>query len=265
MCIMSVAEERSWFDRLRRRRELSVSSTRLFARREGDAQFLVYQMAIDAPADLAMVLPLPVSKVAEDAIEFLDLSAIPLLFEQLHACFAEPVSRGELLDLEEVAAMPQALVVHSVGSFEASWVPTLADMTRLDARFRLADDVWGDLPQFSDYGFAVFKLKAGAHTIHPMAMKFPTKDAALYFPTVHVHDGKVHEQAGFDHELYFQCEGKPLLEAPGGASKQIETAFHMPEERIVIGDTRGAVAHGMTLYRVELRGKLPNADTRVRI
>lgn len=258
-------EQRGLLARLMRRRELSVSSTRLFARREGGDQFLVYQMAIDAAADVAMVLPLPVATVAEDAIEFLDLSDIPLLFDRLHDCFEEPVSRGEFLDLEHVAAMPQSLVVHSVGSFEASWVPTLGDMNRLDARFRLSDEVWRSLPQFADYGFAVFKLKAGAHTIHPMAMRFPTKDPALYFPTVHVHDGKVHKKAAFDHELYFQCEGPPVLDAPGGgATPQIQTAYYVPRARLDVGDTRGAVAGDDTLYRVELRGAFANADTRVR-
>lgn len=264
MCIMSMEEQRGLLDRLMRRRELSVSSTRLFARRDGGDQYLVYQMAIDAPAELAMVLPLPVAKVAEDAIAFLDLSEVPQLFDRLRDCFEAPANRGELLDLEEVAAMPQSLVVHSVGSFEASWVPTLADMTRLDPRFRLSDDVWRDLPQFADYGFAVFKLKAGAQTIHPMAMKFPTKDPALYFPTVHVHDGKVHRKAGFDHELYFQCEGAPVLDAPGGATRPIETAFYVPRARVDVDETLGAVAGDMTLYRVELRGTLANTDTRVR-
>jgi len=265
MCIMSVAEQRGLLDRLTRRRALSVSSTRLFARREGDHQFLVYQMAIDAPSELAMVLPLPVSKIADDAIAFLDLSAVPTLFTQLAACFEAPVSRGGIQAMEELAAVPQTLVVHSVGSFEASWVPTLADMNRLDPRFRLADAVWRDLPQFADHGFAVFKLKAGAHTIHPMAMKFPTKDPALYFPTVHVHDGAVHRKAHFDHELYFQCEGPPRLEAPGGATQPIETAYHEARSRVNVGETRDAVAADLPLYRVELRGTFANADTRVRV
>lgn len=262
---MSMEEQRGVLDRLMRRRQLSVRSTRLFARREGGDQFLVYQMAIDAPAELAMVLPLPVAKVAEDAIEFVDLSEVPQLFDRLRDCFEQPAPRGAMLGLEQVAAMPQALVVHSVGSFEASWVPTLGDMSRLDPRFRLADEVWRDLPQFADFGFAVFKLKAGAHTIHPMAMKFPTKDPALYFPTVHVHDGKVHRKAEFDHELYFQCEGQPVLDAPGGATRPIETAYYVPRARLEVDQTRGAVEGDKTLYRVELRGTFANTDTRVRV
>ena len=40
-----------------------------------------------------------------------------------------------------------------------------------------------------------------------MAFRFPTRlDEALYFPTLHIHDGRVNAQADFDHTLYFQGE-----------------------------------------------------------
>jgi hypothetical protein len=62
------------------------------------------------------------------------------------------------------------------------------------------------LPQYKDYGFAVFKLKKGEHKVHPMALEFPRADARrLFFPTVHIHDGKVHDRARFDHALF--CQG----------------------------------------------------------
>lgn len=264
MCIMSAAFSQKLRERTDARRALSVKSTRLFARRSRDHQYLVYQMAIDAPVDVAMILPLPVSVVADDAIEFLDLSAIPMLFDRLHACFEAPVSRGSFRGVPQAQAAPK-LVVHNVGSFEASWVPALSDMNRLDERFRLDDKVWRDLPQFADYGFAVFKLKAGAHTIHPMAMKFPTKDPALYFPTVHVHDGEVHRDAAFDHELYFQSDSFPVVDAPRGARPPVEVAHVAPQYRLDVAKTRGAVVENIRLHRIELRGTLANTDTRVRI
>src|ERR1043166_4477512 len=142
MCIMSLAQAEVVAENKRRRAAISVSSTRLFARLDGADQYLVYQMAIDAPAELVMVLPLPVAKIAEDAIEFIDLSAIPKLFDALNACFEPPMSRG--IERSATLALPQTLTVHRVGSFEASWVPTLADMNRLDPRFRLDDQVWRD-------------------------------------------------------------------------------------------------------------------------
>jgi hypothetical protein len=45
-----------------------------------------------------------------------------------------------------------------------------------------------------------------------MALRFPTREpGALFFPTVHVHDGNVSESAAFDHTLYAQLS--PLLGA----------------------------------------------------
>jgi hypothetical protein len=80
------------------------------------------------------------------------------------------------------------------------------DFSRLDEQFRLPVGTWDKLPQYGDYGFAVFKLKKGEHRIHPMAFLFPRANPKkLFFPTVHIHDGKVHDQAEFDHALY--CQG----------------------------------------------------------
>jgi hypothetical protein len=66
--------------------------------------------------------------------------------------------------------------------------------------------------RYRDHGFAVFKLKPGEAKIHPMAFSFPRRDTkTLFFPTVHIHDGKVHPKAGFDHGLYCQpLEHEPL-------------------------------------------------------
>src|SRR5207248_7445223 len=95
------------------------------------------------------------------------------------------------------------LNVVDVGSFEASFVPTIPDFERLDERFRLPTGTWDQLPQYKQYGFTVFKLKPGAKVIHPMAFEFPrAAPARLFFPTVHIHDGKVHDTATFDHALY---------------------------------------------------------------
>ena len=102
-----------------------------------------------------------------------------------------------------------------VGSFEASFVPSIADFARLDERFRLPEGTWDSLPRYKKFGFAVFKLKEGKKTIHPMAFNFPQADPSkLFFPTVHIHDGKVHDKADFDHDLYCQ-------EAESQSNKQL--------------------------------------------
>lgn len=187
----------------------AVADTSIFARDSQDGrQFLVYGMSVSAAEDLAMILPLPTPRAApEDAVRFINLEGYPHFFNDLRRGFRHLVPhafRGELsLSLE---AKPKLQVV-AVGSFEASFVPTVADFNRLDERFRLPTAVWKQLPGYRDWGFAVFKLQSGSRKIHPMAFEFPRADSRrLYFPTLHIHDGQVHGRANFDHALYCQAD-----------------------------------------------------------
>lgn len=174
-------------------------------------QALAYRMTISSTAETAMVLPLPVAAGAgEDAVRFVSLERHPRMFEELDELFPRDdvdVCRGIA-----PGPFPPRLVVHKVGSFIASYVPTRADFARLDPRFRVPDELFDTVPHYTDYGFAVFQLRAGKHRIHPMALTFPTRDPdRLFFPTVHVHDGRFHPRAEFDHKLYYQhprCTGR---------------------------------------------------------
>ncbi len=261
----------------------AVSETRIFARRDGpDRQIVVYAMSLEADADVAMVLPLPVRiGSAEDAVEFVDLAAYPTFFEDLELGFPLGDLPGtDLLDVPSFfLSMPSKLPVVKVGCLEASFVPTIRDFGRLDPRFRMPAGTWDRLPVYQDYGFAVFKLKAGASTRHPMAFSFPTRHAAgLFFPTVHVHDGEVHDTAWFDHTLYAQV---PMDLAPdagvwrrsiapvtdvsvsdqpfsGGAMLRLEGDPAFP---IDVRRARGVVLGGEHCHRHQLAGQHPNRDT----
>ncbi len=190
-----------------------VDQTKVFARASGKGrQLIVYSMQIEAEKELAMILPIPTpEKTAENAVKFIDLQKYPEFFVELKHGFPEPKSAS--LGGSGAGSFAGGLVetkplkVVEVGSFEASFVPTLADFKRLDERFRLPNEAWEELPQYKRFGFAVFKLKEGKLKVHPMAFDFPTADSSkLFFPTVHIHDGKVHEKADFDHTLYCQIE-----------------------------------------------------------
>jgi hypothetical protein len=193
-----------------------VANTNIFARSSKDGrQFLVYSMTLSAKEDLAMILPIPVPKESkEDAVHFINLEEYPNFFADMLKGFPPPPaarSLGKVNSADAKAALP----VVEVGSFEASFVPSVKDFDRLDERFRLPTEVWDKLPMYKDYGFTVFKLKKGAKTIHPMAFEFPrAKPEKLFFPTVHIHDGKVHGTAMFDHLLFCQrseTETDPIL------------------------------------------------------
>jgi hypothetical protein len=237
-----------------------VSSTKIFARHLDDGdQVLVYSMRFAAAGELAMILPLPVPpSPPEDAVRFVSLEKYDRFFDDMRAAF--PITQMLSFSGPVPSAAPAArnLVVHEVGDFEASFVPTLPDFARLDERFQLDGRVWDGLPQYRDWGFAVFKLKGDAQkqkNVHPMAFMFPRRDpTSLFFPTVHVHDGVVHETADFDHALYCQPSR--------------ETAANLRWERSAggLGDTvdatraRNLIDPRAYAFRMDLRGTAPNGD-----
>ncbi len=62
-----------------------VKNTRIFARLgRRENQVLIYQLALNAPEDLAMVLPLPVKPASgEEAMTFFDFSTYDAVFDDL--------------------------------------------------------------------------------------------------------------------------------------------------------------------------------------
>ena len=246
MCCFSVGSPGWWLQRLTTPR-IHVSKTNIFARMIAPGvQALAYGMNLSSAREVAMILPLPVVPGSgEDAVKFVSLEEHPRMFEELQAMF---------IDLHAVSrksrGMPQSipkLVVHEIGSFIASYVPRRADFTRLDERFRLPEVLFDAVPRYADYGFAVFQLAPGKHTIHPMALTFPTRDPdRLFFPTVHVHDGRYRAKADFDHALYFQ---RPSSAAPDEQSSLKPSKSYAD---LVVVDH--------LLARRTLRAKLPNED-----
>lgn len=250
-----------------------VGGTRIFVRGlEDGRQHIVYAMDIEIDAPLAMVLPLPVSvPAADDAVTFIDLEAYGAFFDDVAAAFPPdyttmPQSKGPIA---RGAPPKQTLVVHEVGLFEASFVPTRADFARLDPRFRMPEDVFAAHAAYADYGFAVFQLapKRGGlfggsmkrQRIHPMAFTFPRRDTkALFFPTLHVHDETVPVTARFDHMLFCQADG--VL----GATLDFTPSRSALGAHVDAARTRGLVlgdAHG---FRTSLFGSHPNEDVVLR-
>jgi hypothetical protein len=238
-----------------------IADTNIFARASKDGkQFLVYAMTMSAKEDLAMILPIPTPKDSkEEAVNFINLEKYADFFKDMRAGFPAPRSLGDSKGPKPGGA-DNTLKVVEVGSYEASFVPAVKDFSRLDERFRLPTDVWDKLPQYKDYGFVVFKLKKtekdkGAGKVHPMAFEFPRANAkTLFFPTVHIHDGKVHDEAGFDHALYCQASGGEDLLMKWEESPQPAGMFMNVEKSLGILEKDGHC------YRRELRGKHKNED-----
>lgn len=229
-----------------------VEATRILARMTSPArQLLVYEMQVAAEAAVAMILPIPVpAGAAEDAVRFRSLEHYPKLFADLDALFPEP-GRPRGRDLRKSAASQAPLTVHAVGAFEASFVPALADFGRLDPRFRVPPGTIDRVPAYADWGFAVFQLAPSKElaSVHPMAFEFPTREPArLFFPTVHVHDGELHEEAWFSHRLYAQ--GIDRLES------------WTPSLHPLVRTRKNADLFDFdaSIYRRDIRGSHPNTD-----
>lgn len=233
-----------------------VAATKIFARpsREG-RQFLVYSMSVEAQEELAMVLPLPVPKESgEDAVKFINLEEYPEFFADMKKGFPQPRSAVRAGAAAPAGSAP--LKVVEVGSFEASFVPKIADFARLDKRFRLPDGTWEQLPGYAAYGFAVFKLKAGQQNVHPMAFEFPRANPRrLFFPTVHIHDGEVHDTADFDHELFFQ-HAAPQFSPHEWRESAVPAGMFMQEKK-----AQGLIDPDLHCYLRQVRGEQKNRDT----
>lgn len=235
---------------------ISVSDTNIFARMgDGVDQFVIYAMSLSARADLAMVLPIPIAKGSgEKSVKFYNMEAYPRLFTDMAQGFpSHDFASSDPFAAAAPAEQKRTLEVVGVGSFEASFVPSIQDFSRLDERFRLGDGVWSKLPGYANFGFAVFKLKAGNAPVHPMAFSFPSAiPQTLFFPTVHIHDGEVHDKAEFDHTLY--CQGEGLNHVQWRESESLAVTF------LKCGLTKNIVQAGHHVHRQVLKGLLANGD-----
>ncbi len=257
---------------------VEVGATNIFARAAGGRQFLVYGMNIATPIEVAMVLPLPVPLgSSEDAVRFLDLRPYPTFFRDVNACFAPvPLPQSRLLSTESCAAVRSPLPVFEAGDFEASFVPSPDDWDRIDPRFRLPPALLAALPQYSDWGFAVLQLRDVAarggylkrwsghsqtRTIHPIALDFPRRDPnRVFFPTVHVHDGTLHEHGDFDHVLYWQGDAAATLPTDAAVELVDTEPSSVAWDHVDVERTLGIVVGDAPFFRRTLRGRLANRD-----
>ncbi len=248
-----------------------VSDTSIFARFiEKGEQILVYSMKVGAQEDIAMILPIPVARNSgEKAVSFINLEKYPDFFKDMSKGFITKLrGKGGGGGFGGPPPTKPKLAIVKVGQFEASYVPTINDFDRLDERFRLPENTWDAIPAYKKYGFVVFKMssiakaetdekaKTTEHAYHPMAFRFPSLNRSrLYFPTVHIHDGEIHDKEEFDHALYCQVTGGDHSSlASRLESEQLASAFMDVEkcEGVIEGDEH--------IYRKLINGRHRNKD-----
>jgi len=247
----------------------SVNNTRIFARLSATGtQFLVYQMNYETPDTNAMILPMPVRHpVREDSLKFIDLENYSEFFDDLANGFPyrRPFSIGCSASTDP--ASRDNLEVFEVGNYIASFVPRLTDFSRLDDRFTLPESTWSHLPQYENHGFAVFQLAAGALQPHPMAFEFQRASDSIFFPTIHIHDGEIHDAEQFDHVLYLQhagfdsrvygYENSHIVDKATGLIRSKDVAEHFCD----LDRAHGIVDGNLLVHRRIIRGTKPNRDT----
>lgn len=249
-----------------------VNSTQIFARlTQRGTQYIVYQMSYESRAENAMILPVPIRQpVREDSLRFIDLKEYEGFFADLVKGFpfCPPFVLIGCSGHPKTAAMAP-LKVFEVGNYIASFVPSLTDFERLDPRFRLPQQTWSQLPGYKNFGFAVFQLAAGALKPHPMAFEFETANKSIYFPTLHIHDGEIHESEEFDHVLYLQHAGFDsrvyAYENPNVRDKAtgLIRSQKVAKKFCNIGKAKGVLDANLLVHRMFIQGNQWNRDTEV--
>lgn len=250
----------------------SVANTKIFARLSGNGtQFLTYRMDYESATPNAMILPIPIALPSdENSVRFLSLKDYPQFFDDLDRGFPSVERQSHFLPMARVAtdSMDAKLIVHEVGDFIASFVPSIDDFHRLDPQFVIPRESWEKVPGYQDFGFAVFQLKSLAGSIHPIAFEFDTRwTDRIFFPTVHIHDGEVHSAEHFDHMLYLQS---PSWDRSVGRYRGPESRDHathcvrskqQARHFCNFGASQGIIAPSQYVHRHRMLGNLANTDT----
>tara|TARA_Y100001960_G_C14608603_1_gene794581 strand:+ start:90 stop:836 length:747 start_codon:yes stop_codon:yes gene_type:complete len=236
----------------------SVRNTHIFARGlVGESQQIVYSMGLHAAHDVAMILPIPAKRgTGEKAVRFINLEDYPDYFSDMERGFPSPPPSRQAAAPERTRNTLTELAVAQVGNFDASYVPSTKDFSRLDKQFRLPTDTWDQVPQYHNYGFVVFKFRKGNQEIHPMAFEFPRNyPNRIFFPTVHIHDQTIAKEAEFDHTLYCQLPADDVMMLHGWRESRQPAGMFMNEAKS--NNTIDPMIH---IHRSEVTGMQLNSD-----
>jgi hypothetical protein len=233
--------------------------SRLFYNFDGGPplQSLIYSMGYKARSDVAMVLPIP----CESKPQFVNLEDYKELFDDLTASFVPKQAASASISLGLAEDELGILAVEQVGAYDASYVPSARDLNRLDPRLDLPEKAKESLSSIynGSFGYVVFNLRAGeTKSAHPMAFIFASRlKDYVFFPTTHIHDGKFHRNADFDHSLFMQLPKslRVSAERPGIWKPSLRNI----EKDVRIDDAEGLLQPGIA-YHAKIQGHFKNQD-----
>ena len=100
-----------------------------------------------------------------------------------------------------------------------------------------------------------------------MAFEFHSRHDDLFFPTIHIHDGEIHESEKFDHILYMQHAGLDSRVYGYENSHIADKSTGLIRSKYVasrfcdVDKSAGLIDGNLLLHRKIIRGTLPNSDT----
>jgi len=183
--------------------------TRILACRCGERQILAVDLEVSTSVENFLVLPLPVPPGRNDIV-LVDVVQYPNLFADIEELFDRMLVRP----MHGYGPVPRRPLVPRRA--EAMIAPTVAALTELAPPFRSfsRDAVEADLSgaslfdqlqsRYADRAFVVARIEPGGGQIPAVGVDFPSRFAALFFPTLRIQSGVVSASLAWDHALYAQ-------------------------------------------------------------
>lgn len=192
-----------------------VAKTNIFVAplEDGQRQLTVYSNVVELLEEQGvMVLPFPYTPgrptrihphAGSAQVEFVDLSAYANLFDDLKSVTLDLAP----IPLSKSRGIPKSLAVVDVGSYKASFVPTMDDFKHLDSsQFPVKPEVLAFMR--SEYpadatAFVVCRLQQ-SKAYHPFGYIHRILSQRMFIPTMHYHfdADSATEESDWDHSIY---------------------------------------------------------------
>lgn len=226
-----------------------------------------------APADVAMVLPVPLHGREAGSVSMVDLSADPRLFDDLAAAIERPRSRGAYLyGANALSKGSGTLEVRTCGPYRYTVVPDGASFGRLDESLSVRGPTAELMARWYPSGFSFLVCKmdlraGGMQSFSPVAYVHPAaRDGSLFVPALHAHGGEgavTADADDWDHSVFAVGARDPRTALTDGRLLGVEPRRADPTRLQELQELRSPVFRGMDWAALTLRrikGRHPNGD-----
>eukprot|EP01128_Nolandella_sp_AFSM9_P009118 TRINITY_DN5756_c0_g1_i1.p1 TRINITY_DN5756_c0_g1~~TRINITY_DN5756_c0_g1_i1.p1 ORF type:complete len:285 (-),score=44.64 TRINITY_DN5756_c0_g1_i1:87-941(-) len=213
----------------------------------------------------AMILPCPLTE-GSDIIP-LNLSRDSFSFANLDKGFPEkPQLRSNARGSTNSFSFEKKLEVVQIGAYSVSIAKSLVDLSRIDTGvFKVNESI---LPALRErysvrFGFVICAFNP-ANKIEPHPIGYvhdPPESKNLFVPTLHIHDGKVHQKENFDQNIY----SVNTDEQSGQSPADLEKAYKTKPQKSVKAELKSKILNKditkiNNIRRMSVQGKKENVN-----